>query len=202
MAAAHLSRSRSAIDDGDARGGELPEHRQTGSGNQKTPFALFLAGSWRRVQAGQGLKNDSPFPSSTAEVGFSVADSLPRPRCRAETFAAAVCFPRMEGWIVLAIVVLVPFGIATSTLAAERGRPPLGWFIAGFFLGPIALLTIGFSSRVAGGAYKECVECQEAIFRTATTCPYCRNDLIEAEADEREAMRRERRSALEQEDNP
>jgi hypothetical protein len=76
-------------------------------------------------------------------------------------------------------------GPLTAWLADERGRDPAPWFFLGALFGPIALLSVGFGPRKVGATFKACVECQEPIFTEATTCPFCRTDLIAAESAER-----------------
>jgi uncharacterized protein with PIN domain len=70
--------------------------------------------------------------------------------------------------------------------------------IFSFGLAGVALL-IGFvpltrdQERELSAGFKRCVECQEFVRRRATRCPYCRTDLIEAEA----AVERAREAARE-----
>jgi hypothetical protein len=89
---------------------------------------------------------------------------------------------------IIATVLLIDrvvFGTMTLWLAVERGRVGPRWFILGALLGPVALITVGFSERVPRGSFKACIECREPIPHEATTCPKCQTDLIEAEGAER-----------------
>lgn len=48
------------------------------------------------------------------------------------------------------------FGIFTGLLAGEKGYSAVGWFISGFFFGPIALLTaIGLPDKFLQNALLE-----------------------------------------------
>jgi hypothetical protein len=88
--------------------------------------------------------------------------------------------------LLLSVVVVdaLIVGPLTAWLADERGRDPAPWFFLGALFGPIALLSVGFGPRKVGATFKACVECQEAIFAEATTCPFCSTDLIAAESAE------------------
>jgi biotin transporter BioY len=74
--------------------------------------------------------------------------------------------------------------LATAWLADERGRPFLVWLMVALVIGPIATLIVGFAPLGTAVRYKACVECQLAVPLTATRCPFCRTDLIRAEAEE------------------
>jgi len=91
-------------------------------------------------------------------------------------------FPGILLSIVLVDALVV--GPLTAWLADERGRDPAPWFLLGVLFGPIALVSVGFGPRKVGSTFKACVECQEAIFSAATSCPFCGTDLIAAESAE------------------
>ena len=86
------------------------------------------------------------------------------------------------GLAVAAWVLVVP--LLTAWLAGERGRDGFPWLVLALLSGPVALLAIGFADRAIGAEFKRCVECREPIRRFATRCPFCRTDLIAAEAAE------------------
>lgn len=77
----------------------------------------------------------------------------------------------------------IPSALAARWLALEKGHDGVRWAISGLFFGPLAVLTVGLAPR-GFVDFKACVECAEPIRPTATRCPYCATDLIEAEADE------------------
>lgn len=94
------------------------------------------------------------------------------------------------------VVAWVISGILTAWLALERGWNWLEGFLFGFLLGPMGLLAMGLSGRTVGRKFKACLECQEAIPRLATTCPFCATDLIAAEAEERDRLRDSQRQGI------
>lgn len=59
-------------------------------------------------------------------------------------------------------------GFVCAVVGAFRGGNALVWFIAGFCLGPLALL---LALSVAGA---QCIHCRKRISPKATICPYCR----------------------------
>jgi hypothetical protein len=89
----------------------------------------------------------------------------------------------MDGLGLILVFWLVQAGLA-GWLADERGRGMGSWAIAGLLAGPVALLAVGLAPIGTTGSFKACVECQMGIPASATRCPYCRTDLIRAEAAE------------------
>jgi hypothetical protein len=83
------------------------------------------------------------------------------------------------------LVAAVTGSIPASWLAGEKGRDSGAWFLAGFVIGPIAVLTVGLAPRGYKTPFKACLECQEAVMILATKCPQCGTDLISGEAEER-----------------
>jgi hypothetical protein len=65
------------------------------------------------------------------------------------------------------------FGMPAYWLAYERGRPAGTWFIVGLFLGPIALLMLGFAPARGAGRFDECPFCLEAVRLGAVRCSHC-----------------------------
>ncbi|MDP8218158.1 MAG: hypothetical protein P9M03_05480 [Candidatus Theseobacter exili] len=49
-------------------------------------------------------------------------------------------------WALIFILYFIFFGASASYLAAQRGRKEWGWFFAGAFLGPLAIIVIGLST--------------------------------------------------------
>lgn len=90
----------------------------------------------------------------------------------------------MEYLFVALLAVWVPTAIACNWLAGEKGHSVTSWTIAGLFLGPLALLTLGFAPRGYSDPFRPCVECLEPVFQDATKCPYCQTDLIPEAEDE------------------
>ena len=84
----------------------------------------------------------------------------------------------------LIIVFWVMQAALTGWLADERGREFVPWAVTGLIFGPLALLAVGFAPLGTSGLLKACVEFQMGVPADATRCPYCRTDLIRAEADD------------------
>src|SRR6266581_3828540 len=93
----------------------------------------------------------------------------------------------LEALVLVAVAAWVADAFVTAWLADERGRNPLPWLALSLLVSPLALLAVGFAPRVAGHQFNVCVECEEAVPRKATTCPFCLTDLINAEAEEKAA---------------
>ena len=70
-------------------------------------------------------------------------------------------------------LVTVVFGIVASIIAYGKGRNSMGWFVAGMFLGPFALVVALLSPIERLGMYRRCVACREVIREDAATCHYC-----------------------------
>jgi hypothetical protein len=72
-------------------------------------------------------------------------------------------------------VVTLIFGVLASVIAHGKGRNSLGWFLAGTFVGPFALV-VAFLPRVPrSGMFTQCPECREVIQQDAAACRYCRS---------------------------
>ena len=83
----------------------------------------------------------------------------------------------------LIVVFWVMQAALTGWLADERGREFVPWAVTGLIFGPLALLAVGLAPLGTTGLLKACVECQMGVPADATRCPYCRTNLIRAEAD-------------------
>jgi hypothetical protein len=97
----------------------------------------------------------------------------------------------------LIVAYVAVFGSLSAWLAGERGRDPAPWFLLGALIGPFGAIIVGLAPRRIGAMFKACIECQEPILTAATTCPFCRTDLITAEGAE---ARRSRTSPSDRED--
>lgn len=73
-------------------------------------------------------------------------------------------------------------GIAAAVVAGNKGRNAAGWFILGFFFGPIALIVALVLSK-AGPANDErkCPFCAEFIKSEAKVCKHCGRDIKQKE---------------------
>jgi hypothetical protein len=65
------------------------------------------------------------------------------------------------------------FGIVASVIGHSKGRHSLGWFMAGMFLGPFALVVAALPPVARGGMFVKCPQCREVIREDASTCRYC-----------------------------
>jgi len=71
-------------------------------------------------------------------------------------------------WLVTLI-----FGVLASIIAHGKGRNSLGWFIAGTFVGPFALVVALLPPVERDGMYGLCPACKEVIREDAAACRYC-----------------------------
>lgn len=91
------------------------------------------------------------------------------------------------GIFVFAGLTMLSIRSVSGDSVAEAFYQAFGIFSFGF--AGLALLT-GFvpvtkdQEREHSRHFKRCVECQELVWRTATRCPECGTDLIDAEAGE------------------
>jgi hypothetical protein len=65
------------------------------------------------------------------------------------------------------------FGVVSSVIASGKGRNSLGWFLAGMFLGPFALVVAFLPAVEREGMFARCPSCREVIREDAATCRYC-----------------------------
>ena len=75
-------------------------------------------------------------------------------------------------WLVTAV-----FGVVASIIAHGKGRNSLGWFLAGMFLGPFALVVALLTPVERPGMFERCPACYEVIRAQATTCRFCHTAL-------------------------
>ncbi|TYB31288.1 MAG: zinc-ribbon domain-containing protein [Candidatus Mcinerneyibacterium aminivorans] len=64
------------------------------------------------------------------------------------------------------VFIWILFGIAAGLVGSSRGGNGCLYFLAGFLLGPIGLITAFFEG-------KRCPRCQKKISNNAMVCPYC-----------------------------
>jgi len=70
-------------------------------------------------------------------------------------------------------VITLIFGVLASVIAHGKGRNSLGWFIAGMFIGPFALVVALLPPVVREGMFASCPACREVIRADAAACRYC-----------------------------
>jgi hypothetical protein len=71
-------------------------------------------------------------------------------------------------------IITFVFGVIASVIAYSKGRNSLGWFLAGMFVGPFALVVAFLPPISKDGMYVTCPSCCEVIREQAGTCRYCR----------------------------
>ena len=69
------------------------------------------------------------------------------------------------------------FAVTAALIAYSKGRNSLGWFIAGFVIGPFALIVAALPRVTREGLYVRCPSCAEVIRADATLCRYCKAQL-------------------------
>jgi hypothetical protein len=70
------------------------------------------------------------------------------------------------------------FGIVASVIANSKGRNSIGWYLAGMFLGPFALIVAFLPPVVRNGMFTRCPSCKEVIRQDADTCRFCHNGIL------------------------
>jgi len=73
----------------------------------------------------------------------------------------------------LYLLAALVFGVVASILAFERGRNSLGWFLAGLFIGPFALVVALLPRAPREGRFVRCPACLEVIRVDAAVCRFC-----------------------------
>ncbi len=73
------------------------------------------------------------------------------------------------------LLICTVFGVATSVVAHNKARNALGWFIAGFLLGPFGLIVAVLPLALKDGKTKLCAQCSEVIRDQALLCRHCRS---------------------------
>ncbi|GAB4282133.1 MAG: hypothetical protein Kow0092_37230 [Deferrisomatales bacterium] len=71
------------------------------------------------------------------------------------------------------LVVSFAFAVVASVIAYSKGRNSLGWFLAGLFIGPFALVVAVLPPVARAGQFVHCPECAEVIRAGARRCRYC-----------------------------
>ena len=74
-------------------------------------------------------------------------------------------------------LVTLVFGFIASIIATGKGRHSFGWFMAGVFLGPFALIVAFLPPLERVGLFFRCPACKEVIREGAGTCRFCRTAL-------------------------
>lgn len=73
------------------------------------------------------------------------------------------------------ILICTVFGIAAALIAHNKARNALGWFVAGFLLGPFSLVVAVLPLALREGQTKRCPQCFEIIQDRAQLCKHCRS---------------------------
>ncbi len=74
-------------------------------------------------------------------------------------------------------LITLVFGIVASMIAYGKGRNSLGWFLAGSFLGPFALIVAFLTPVEREGMFASCPICREVVREDARRCRYCHAEL-------------------------
>ncbi len=71
------------------------------------------------------------------------------------------------------MLVAIIFGVIAGMIALSKGRNIVGWFLAGFLVGPFALAVMVLPTLPRQGRFAECPACLEVVRQEATVCRYC-----------------------------
>ena len=76
----------------------------------------------------------------------------------------------------VALFLGVCFGLLTAKIAGDKGGSFVLWFVAGAFLGIVALPLAIFLSpeQISPRSFKKCPKCAEQVQRAALVCKHCR----------------------------
>ena len=75
------------------------------------------------------------------------------------------------------ILVGIVFAVVAAVIARTKGRNAVGWFIAGLFIGPFALVGAILPPKPNEGQFLRCPACYEVIRAEATLCRHCNSRL-------------------------
>jgi hypothetical protein len=78
------------------------------------------------------------------------------------------------GWLIFFAFI---FGGIAGTIASNKGRSGLGWFLLAFLIGPFAILVAVLPPIANGKTTKKCSFCSEIIKFNAKVCKYCGSQL-------------------------
>lgn len=67
----------------------------------------------------------------------------------------------------------IVFGVIAALIARSKGRNIFGWFVAGLFVGPFALISAVLPAKPREGMFLQCPACAEVIRTGATLCHHC-----------------------------
>ena len=73
------------------------------------------------------------------------------------------------------VLICSVFGVASALAAHSKARNALGWFTAGFLLGPFGLIVAAMPLALKEGHTKNCPQCSEIIPQRALLCKFCRS---------------------------
>jgi hypothetical protein len=82
----------------------------------------------------------------------------------------------------LYLIISLGFAIAAAMLAGDKGRNRTPWFIAGLFLGPLALFAAYIvgpeeAKSIEDRTHKKCPYCAELVKYEAKVCKHCRREI-------------------------